>query len=46
MIMRKNPESHYKGTAYEIYNVLQGNIDYLVIPVSSAGLLTGCGAFF
>ncbi|EJR73563.1 2,3-diaminopropionate biosynthesis protein SbnA [Bacillus cereus] len=42
----KNPESHYKGTAYEIYNVLQGNIDYLVIPVSSAGLLTGCGAFF
>ncbi|MFA2810563.1 2,3-diaminopropionate biosynthesis protein SbnA [Bacillus mycoides] len=40
-----NPEAHYKGTAFEIYNALGEDIDYLVIPVSSAGLVTGCGLF-
>lgn len=42
----KNPESHYKGTAYEIYTALKGNIDYVILPVSSAGLITGCSSFF
>jgi len=41
----ENPRSHYFGTASEVYAEIS-NVDYLIIPVSSAGLITGCGSFF
>ncbi len=41
-----NPLSHYLGTAPEIYEQLEGDIDYFVAGMGSTGTLMGCSSFF
>lgn len=36
-----NPESHYKGTGKEIYDTLDGKIDYFIAGAGSGGTFTG-----
>lgn len=40
-----NPEIHYKSTAPEIWDQMQGNVDAFVAGVGSGGTLTGVGRF-
>ena len=40
-----NPEAHYKTTAPEIYNDLDGRVDALVCGVVSGGTITGVGRY-
>lgn len=40
-----NPETHYKTTAVEIYDALDGKVDYLVAGVGTGGTLTGIGKY-
>lgn len=40
-----NPETHYKTTAVEIYDALDGNVDYVVAGVGTGGTLTGIAKF-
>lgn len=40
-----NPETHYKTTAVEIYDSLDGNVDFLVAGVGTGGTLTGIGKY-
>lgn len=36
-----NPKAHYYGTGKEIYNQMQGEIDYFVAGMGSGGTMTG-----
>ena len=40
-----NPDAHYKTTAPEIYNDLNGKVDVLVCGIGSGGTITGVGRF-
>ncbi|BCN30622.1 PLP-dependent cysteine synthase family protein [Anaeromicropila herbilytica] len=38
---RSNPRAHYEGTGPEIYDALEGNLDYVVLGAGSGGTYTG-----
>ena len=38
-----NPEIHYKTTGREIFEDMNGNVDYLVSSVGTGGTITGTG---
>ena len=40
-----NPNSHKKTTAVEIWNDMDGSIDFLVAGIGTGGTLSGCGEF-
>lgn len=40
-----NPNSHKKTTAVEIWNDMEGNIDFLIAGIGTGGTLSGCGEF-
>ncbi|MCH9644619.1 MAG: cysteine synthase family protein [Gammaproteobacteria bacterium] len=41
-----NPHAHYLQTAQEIWDDLDGNVDYVVAGSSSGGTISGIGRFF
>ncbi|MBP2032917.1 cysteine synthase A [Clostridium algifaecis] len=43
---KDNPEAHYLTTAPEIYNQLNGKIDYFVAGAGSGGTFTGIARYF
>jgi cysteine synthase len=40
-----NPEAHYRGTGPELWEALDGDVDYLVAGVGTGGTITGAGSF-
>src|SRR5215217_3671826 len=40
-----NPEAHYRTTGPELWDALDGNVDYLVAGAGTGGTLTGVGRF-
>ncbi len=38
-----NPSAHYKGTAEEILEQMEGSIDYFVAGMGTGGTITGIG---
>ncbi|MGN0432421.1 MAG: PLP-dependent cysteine synthase family protein [Lachnospiraceae bacterium] len=42
---RNNPRAHYETTGPEIYEALEGNIDYVVLGAGSGGTFTGIMKF-
>jgi cysteine synthase A len=41
-----NPDAHDEGTAREIDEALDGNLDALIVAVGTAGTLRGCAQYF
>jgi cystathionine beta-synthase len=41
-----NPESHYLGTAPEIWEQTEGNITHFIAGMGTGGTISGCGRFF
>ncbi|PAF46575.1 cysteine synthase [Helicobacter sp. 12S02232-10] len=41
-----NPQAHYESTAKEIYNALEGKIDYFVCGAGSGGTFSGVMKYF
>lgn len=41
----ENVNAHYQSTAVEIWEQMNGKIDYLIAPASSGGTITGVGKF-
>lgn len=41
-----NPETHYLYTAPEIYEDMEGNIQWIVCPVGTGGLVSGIARYF
>jgi cysteine synthase len=40
-----NPQAHYTGTGPEIWDALDGRVDWLVAGVGTGGTVTGCGRY-
>src|ERR687893_2581358 len=40
-----NPQAHYTGTGPEIWEAMEGRVDWLVAGVGTGGTLTGAGRF-
>lgn len=41
-----NVNAHYKNTAKEIYNDLNGKIDYFISAIGTGGTFSGCSKYF
>ena len=39
-------DAHKNGTAPEIYNQLEGNVDYIIAGIGSGGTISGIGEYF
>jgi cysteine synthase A len=44
-VNRKNPRAHYETTMHEMAAALGGRLDFLFVPTSTCGTITGCGEY-
>lgn len=40
-----NPKAHFKSTGPEIYDDMDGNVDFFVAGIGTGGTISGCGEF-